>query len=284
VDLTNKDGEVGSARVWAISLLCVVSLAIVALGSTVVWRPISVGDATVKGTCNVTSDDAGTATLTVDAVAGALTGDVAGDLTGDDINMSGAVSDTLGFNDTKAVTVTGLTATVNFANITASGGGKDTDYVNYKWLTMDNDSSESVDWAYWYVVVDDETTNTEDTAVELYIQVGGVATKALDVNASGLAVTALNTGTGEATVDGKYAVVGGDATTGLMIQKGDGAAVTNGATVTFPTVFGGVPTVILGADESTTTVPYPSSVTASNFVVNGEAAKVQNWIAVGTRP
>jgi hypothetical protein len=211
-------------------------------------------------------------------------GTTAMDIKTDDINMSGAVGDTLGFNVTKAVTVTGLTATVSGANVTASGGGKDTDYVNYKWLTMDNDSSESVDWAYWYVVVDDETTNTEDTAVELYIQVGGVATKALDVNASGLAVTALNTGTGEATVDGKYAVVGGDATTGLMIQKGDGAAVTNGATVTFPTVFGGVPTVILGADESTTTVPYPSSVTASNFVVNGEAAKVQNWIAVGTRP
>jgi hypothetical protein len=239
-------------------------------------------------------------------------------LTTADIDMDGTVSDTLAFNDGKAATVTGLTATVNFANITAPSGAIDTDYVQFKLLTMDNDSEESVDWAYINAIVDDNTTNTEDTAVELYVQVGGVATKALNVDASGVdcgslkvlatagdlgdgnldnvgaiscdsigadgTAVAINTGTGEVTLDGKYAVVGGDATTGLMIQKGDGAAVTNGATVTFPTVFGGVPTVILGADESTTTVPYPSSVTASNFVVNGEAAKVQNWIAVGTRP
>jgi hypothetical protein len=86
----------------------------------------------------------------------------------------------------------------------------------------------------------------------------------------------------EATVDGKYAVVGGDASTAMMIQKG--GSVSNGVTVTFPAVFGATPVVILGAQESTATVPYASSITVSNFVVNGEAGKVQSWVAVGTRP
>jgi hypothetical protein len=111
VDLTNKDGEVGSARVWAISLLCVVSLAIVALGSTVVFQPISTGDAAVKGTCNVTSDDAGTATLTVDAVAAALTGNVTGNLTGNVTgDVTGSVIDTgtaLNVTNGQAVSLSG---------------------------------------------------------------------------------------------------------------------------------------------------------------------------------
>jgi hypothetical protein len=94
----------------------------------------------------------------------------------------------------------------------------------------------------------------------------------------------LTTGTGEATVDGKYAVVGGDASTGLMIQKGGGAAVTNGITVTFAVAFGAAPTVIISAAETTTAIPWVSSVTTTNFVVNGTDYKANNWVAVGTRP
>lgn len=165
-----------------------VSLAIGLLGANVfaatALLTLQDGSA-VHGTAKFVSDDAGTATLTVDAVASAVTGD----LTADDINMSGAVSDSIGFNDTQATTVTGLTATVNFANIT--GAGVPTDYVQFKYFTIDNDSSESIDWAYWNYVIDDETTNTEDSAAELWIQINGTATKALDVDATGINVDGL---------------------------------------------------------------------------------------------
>jgi len=80
--------------------------------------------------------------------------------------------------------------------------------------------------------------------------------------------------------DGK-ALVCAPSTTTLIIDRGELA--TNGATIAFNVTFGAVPTVVMGAAESTSTVPYPSSVTESNFVANGEAAKLLSWIAVGNR-
>jgi hypothetical protein len=91
----------------------------------------------------------------------------------------------------------------------------------------------------------------------------------------------------EATVDGKYAVTGGDATTGLMIQK---AAITSTATAlqtnSFAVTFGAAPTVVCTYTEDPGDVRpiFVTTVTASNFVASVTADKNFAYIAVGTRP
>ena len=91
------------------------------------------------------------------------------------------------------------------------------------------------------------------------------------------------TSTGEVTVDGKYAAVGSDAATGLMIQAG---SCTNGQTITFSPVFGATPRVVgnhsedAGADA---TIEFTST-TATSTVVTATSAKTIDWIAIGARP
>ena len=92
---------------------------------------------------------------------------------------------------------------------------------------------------------------------------------------------------GEATIDGKYAIVGGDATTGLMVQA---VGVTAGAgaseTITFAVVFGGAPviTCTYAEDPGDFRPIFVTSVTPSNFVANITADKNYNYVAVGARP
>lgn len=100
--------------------------------------------------------------------------------------------------------------------------------------------------------------------------------------------------TGETTTDGKYAAVGPDATTGLMIVTGTG---TNGqTTVTFGTTFNAAPKVCLswtddisGASAVTNGALSATSITSSNFVPKtaaaiGVAVTNFNYIAIGARP
>jgi hypothetical protein len=97
----------------------------------------------------------------------------------------------------------------------------------------------------------------------------------------------LTTGTGEATFDGKYGVVGGDASTGLMMQKAACTAGTNATeTISFAVVFGAAPIVQCTYTEDPGDVRpiFVTSVTASNFVANITADKNYGYIAVGTRP
>jgi len=96
----------------------------------------------------------------------------------------------------------------------------------------------------------------------------------------------------EATVDGKYATVGGDASTGLMILKG--TFTNRQATVTFGAVFGAAPAVVCGFTDdvsalaNTNAAIGATSITASNFVPKCAIAATDitncNFIAVGTRP
>jgi hypothetical protein len=116
--------------------------------------------------------------------------------------------------------------------------------------------------------------------------IGGGVTTRWD-NASSLIDTAAIAARTEWTVDGKYAAVGGDATTGLMVLKADVTAGTNATeTVAFATVFGAAPTVVCTYTEDPGDVPpiFVTSVTASNFVANITADKNYGYIAVGTRP
>jgi len=212
-------------------------------------------------------------------------GTTAVDILTDDINMAGTALDSLGINKAKAVTVTGLVATVTLADIAAASTAIDTDYVQFKFFSMANDATQDLTWAYMNIVIDDASDGSEDAALELYTVIGGATVQWANVDAAGVDLGTLNLLAPEANVDGKYATVGGDASTGIMILSGGGAAATNGNTITFPTVFGTqTPIVIVGAGESTTTAPYASTINATNFLMNGEAGKAHEWVAYGTRP
>jgi hypothetical protein len=116
--------------------------------------------------------------------------------------------------------------------------------------------------------------------------IGGGVTQRWD-NAAGLIDTAAIEARTEWTVDGKYSVVGGDASTGLMILKGAVTSGTNATeTVTFGTVFGAAPIVTCTYTEDPGDVRpiFVTSVTASNFVANITADMNFGYIAVGTRP
>jgi hypothetical protein len=133
----------------------------------------------------------------------------------------------------------------------------------------------------------DVTDGTEDGRVTLNFLSGGAA-KAVNIGSTSAGAMALTLPAGmEANVDGKFAVVGGDATTGLMIQKGAVTSGTNATqTVTFAVVFGAAPIVTCTYTEDPGDVRpiYVTSVTASNFVANITADKNFGYIAVGTRP
>jgi hypothetical protein len=91
----------------------------------------------------------------------------------------------------------------------------------------------------------------------------------------------------EATVGSKYAAVGPNATTGLMIQTTNitmhaGTIWTN----TWITAFGAAPVVMATYTEDPGDVRpiFVTSVTASNCLVNVTADKDFSLIAVGARP
>jgi hypothetical protein len=276
----DDDGKIGNVRVAAVLIiLC----AVAAFGNLIKYP-------TASGGTGFEVDTSGNGTFGGTCTASSFSGAITGDITADDINMSGGVSDTLGFNATKAASVTGLAVTVKND---IAGTAIDTDYLNTIGLQMNNDSSEDIDWQYEYIVIDDNTTNTEDSAWEMYLQVGGTATKVLDANASGLTVVGDVSGTtlsgGEATIDSKYAVTGGDATTGLMVQH---AAITAGAVTTTTNTFavafasGTTPSVMLTytEDPGTTNNLYSTSVASNQVVVVHANSKNYSYVAVGTRP
>jgi hypothetical protein len=111
----------------------------------------------------------------------------------------------------------------------------------------------------------------------------------LDLSAAG-AIGATTPADGkftEVTSDGKYAVTGGDATTGLMVQKAACTAGTNATeTISFAVAFGAAPIVTCTYTEDPGDVRpiFVTSVTASNFVANITADKNYGYIAVGSRP
>jgi len=92
--------------------------------------------------------------------------------------------------------------------------------------------------------------------------------------------------TGEAAVDGKYTIVGGDATTGLMLQKAAITATGTTMTNTFAVIFGAAPIVVCSYTEDPGDVRpvFVTSVTATNFISTHASSINYGYIAVGTRP
>ena len=91
----------------------------------------------------------------------------------------------------------------------------------------------------------------------------------------------------DVSVDSKYAVVGQDATTGMMVL---GSNVTATAvalqTNTFATAFGAAPVVTCTYTEAPgiTTNIYLGTITASNFICTVAPDKNFSYIAIGSRP
>ena len=91
----------------------------------------------------------------------------------------------------------------------------------------------------------------------------------------------------EFTVDGKYAAVGPDATTGLMLQTVSGTTSADGSvTQLFTVAFGAAPVVTWDytEDPGVSSSNWVGTVTASNVIIHGAASKTWAGIAVGTRP
>ena len=102
-----------------------------------------------------------------------------------------------------------------------------------------------------------------------------------------LAMGGALSGATEAAVDGKYAVTGGDATTGLMVQKAAVTALAQATqTNTFAVAFGAAPIVVCTYTEDPGDVRpiFVTSVTTTNFISNQTSDKNFGYIAVGTRP
>ena len=90
----------------------------------------------------------------------------------------------------------------------------------------------------------------------------------------------------EVTIDGKYAAVGPDATTGIMVQAKTVTAVAAVDTNTFTVTFGAAPVVTVTYTEDPGDVQplYLGTITASNFIINVTSSKNYSYVAVGARP
>ncbi len=85
----------------------------------------------------------------------------------------------------------------------------------------------------------------------------------------------------------KYAVVGPDTTTKLMVQTGTNVCGPDGLSTQALTVaFSGAPTVVAQYNSAAGagTNVYPSSVSSNSIVITGAADAGFNWYAIGQRP
>ncbi|MEN6360050.1 MAG: hypothetical protein ABFD59_08340 [Smithella sp.] len=156
----------------------------------------------------------------------------------------------------------------DFGDFTAALGGN---------CTLDNN----------VVTVDKIATNTI-TAVKLAAADWGDVSIALGGAATVDNVAAANVAAGQlnaAMTFGSYAPVVGQSSAKWQIQKFSGS---NTQVITFSPTFVGAPTVVVGATESATLVPWVSSVTGTNATLNGDAAgdgtKIINGFAIGITP
>ena len=289
----NSDGKIGRASISLLLGVCLVGMIAVsafAAEQVVINLPAPEGtDAVVQfsaddgddaadvgelimtttGTMKIDVGGTTAATMTSTGIIATIYGASTGDVTCDDINMSGSATDSIGFNLTATPTVvTGQVATVNLGNMGRTPA--DTCAITHRLLTMVNDSgAESINWSYINSVIDDASSNSEDTAVEVYIQVGGAATKALNIDAAGVDSGTLKLlGTAGDFGDGDVDNVG-DIT--LDTITADGSAITINSALTLAstvTATGAVTTVgnatvggVLGVTGAQTNT--------ANLVVNG---------------
>ena len=90
----------------------------------------------------------------------------------------------------------------------------------------------------------------------------------------------------ECLIDGKWAITGVDATTGMMVQAG---AITSTGTLetnTFPVAFGAAPivTCVYTEDPGDVRPIFVGTITATTWIVNVASSKNYAYTAVGARP
>jgi hypothetical protein len=210
-------------------------------------------------------------------------GTTAMDITTDDITAAGADTASLDFN--YPASTNAQMATVTHKSATAVGSMADNNYVRYIMLdAVDASTNANNNYVYADVKATDETHGSEDGQWELGFMSGGSLVEVL-IGSSAAGAMALTLPAGmEASVDGKWAVVGPDATTGQMILGADVTATGTTMTNSFATTFGAAPKVVCTYTEAATTNIYLGTVTASNFISFHESSKNYNYIAIGQRP
>jgi len=192
---------------------------------------------------------------------------------GTTVTASGNITSTAGDISASAGDVSGTqtaSGTVSVATFTA-GENADAKLI----LDADDGDDNADTW----------TIESEATGNDLSIM--NHTTEVLNLTSAGALQVDSTVTTTEAVIDGKYGVTGGDASTGLMMQK---ASITSTAaalqTNSFAVAFGAAPVVTVSYTEDPGDVQpiFISSVTASNFVCGVTADKNFAYIAVGTRP
>jgi hypothetical protein len=206
-----------------------------------------------------------------------------GDITTDDITAAGADTASLDFN--YPASTNSQMATVTHKSATAVGSMADNNYVRYIMLdAVDASTNANNNYVYADAKATDETHGSEDGQWELGFMSGGSLVEVL-IGSSAAGAMAMTLPAGmEASVDGKWAAVGPDATTGQMVLGADVTATGTTMTNAFATAFGAAPRVVCTYIEAATTNIYLGTVTASNFISFHESSKNYNYIAVGQRP
>lgn len=243
---------------------------------------------TVKGTLNV--DQAVTFDTTL-AVAGAADLNAASTAT----NITMDTGSTLAAAALTVASTADFNAAVTATNVTMDAGAK---LIGTTSLTLGSGTETvSINSSSWDISTAGEVSGMGAIGAASITLTGDANLNGNLVGDNNTVVTGISNVTlvagAELSLDGKYPVVGGDATTGLMVLKGTFTNKT--ATVSFATVFGGTPVVICGWNEDlsaagvlTNTAITAVSGTASNFVPKTAlaAADYTNcyYIAVGTRP
>ena len=173
---------------------------------------------TTSGTMTIDVGGTTAATFSSSGISASTTGDV----TCDDITASGADTASLDVNIPASTNAQMGTITVKSA--TAVSELTDADYLQFVLLNMYNSATSAVNYAYMRAVADDVTTATEDGAIEFYVEINSTATKALDIDATGIDAGAGSvSGTGMDAGDGNIANVGDIAVDSI---SSDGSAIT----------------------------------------------------------
>jgi len=186
------DGKVGSGKILA----CVMAFCLTFVGMAIARDIISwtAGDGINAGTATISTDDAGTATLTVDAITSALTW--TGDLTG----PNGETIDNASDGNVRITYDDDSTTLANFIieSDNAPGSISDDDKMNQKFITKD-DATNTVVWVTLEAEIKDNTSTTKDSQFEIKTYCNNTQIDALTLD-SEAGDTILNFGVDNATL------------------------------------------------------------------------------------
>lgn len=187
-----KITDSGKSAIGVVVMIAMIGLVGSALWATTrVWAPVNDGDSATMGTCKVDSDDAGTCTLTVDAVAADAL-----DLDGDIVLVNGATIDEatdqivrVTYEDSGSAQV----GTLKFESDNVVTNAADDDQVSITFVQYDS-TTQKTTYAYIDLKSEDITGGTEDGSVVIRVMAGGATNTIATFDANGLNSTAYYVG------------------------------------------------------------------------------------------